>query len=133
VWLDKFGEKEIVQCKQYQNPVQPDTIREVYGALGRRARKAYIWAPGGFTSAAQEEAKRFNRIELLDEQGILQLVENAYPPMPGPELPTPEIDSQPRRYLGMTERQIFILVVMAFSTSCILCFLANTISTTIQR
>lgn len=79
VWLDRLGKKEIVQCKQYQVPVQPDTVRSVYGAaMGRGAKMAYLWAPGGFTDAARSEARHFIQIELVDEQGILELVEKAY-------------------------------------------------------
>ncbi|MCS6909106.1 MAG: restriction endonuclease [Anaerolineales bacterium] len=72
-----LGETLVIQCKQYQAKVQPNVVRETRGAL-RGRQKGVIWAPGGFTPAANAEAERM-RIELYDEQRILELVERAYP------------------------------------------------------
>lgn len=131
VRLEKFGEIEFVQCKQYQGPVQPETIRALYGAMGRKAQKAYLWAPNGFTEAAKAEARRFSRIELVDANGILELVEKAYPPQtPQPaEISEPVIastnDEPPRRFFGMTGGQIFSLILLLLLICVILEFILS--------
>lgn len=90
---DAFGQVFIVQCKQYQSRLQPNKIREVRGTLRGRQR-GIVWAPGGYTEAAIEEAKRAN-IELLDEHSIRELIEQLYSSAPAIEPPplTPEKNS----------------------------------------
>lgn len=74
---DASGQVFIVQCKQYKASLQPSKVREVRGTLRGRER-GIIWAPGGFTSAAKQDAQR-SSIELLDASDILDLVRDAYP------------------------------------------------------
>jgi hypothetical protein len=101
VRLKKGGEvTAVVQCKQYAGAVPPNLVRELNGA--RLGLKGIFWAPSGYTDQARSWAEENCRgnVELVNGQGILQLVERAYMPIstvpvkqPAP-LPTPIVPSR---------------------------------------
>lgn len=72
------GQVELVQCKQWNKPVGEPEVRDLMGAIvHEKAAKGYIWAPGGFSNAAKQWAKK-KPILLMDNEDIGRLVESAY-------------------------------------------------------
>ncbi len=72
------GQIELVQCKQWNRPVGEPEVRDLMGALvHEKGVKGYIWAPGGFSTAAKQWAKN-KPILLMDNVAIGKLVESVY-------------------------------------------------------
>lgn len=72
------GEVEVVQCKQWNEPVGEAVVRDLVGAMvHEKAVKGYIWAPGGFSQPAKQWAKG-KPVKLMDNDAIGRLVESAY-------------------------------------------------------
>ncbi|MBN2006044.1 MAG: restriction endonuclease [Anaerolineae bacterium] len=72
------GQVEIVQCKQWNKPVGEPQVRDLLGAMSHvNAARAWLWAPGGFSAAARQWAKK-KPIVLVDNAGIGRLLESAY-------------------------------------------------------
>lgn len=75
--LSRNGERTIVQCKGHARPIGPGAARELLGTLQAVGAKCAILAsPSGFTSGVRDLV-RGTPIELLDLQGIIELVDQA--------------------------------------------------------
>src|SRR5215211_8348269 len=58
LFVDYFGERVAVQCKNYAKPVGNKPVQEVYtGAKHHRCQQAWVVAPAGFTDGAFELAR----------------------------------------------------------------------------
>jgi restriction system protein len=72
------GQVELVQCKQWHKPVGEPEVRNLAGAMvHENAIRGFIFAPGGFSQAAQRWARN-KHIVLADEVEIRRMVESAY-------------------------------------------------------
>ena len=77
IHLEDHTSCAIVQCKRYKNPASPALVRELYGALtAAGADRGVLVCTGGFTSGVRKFAHG-KPIELIDLDGLLQLVETA--------------------------------------------------------
>jgi HJR/Mrr/RecB family endonuclease len=71
------GQKEIVQCKQWNKPVGEPQLRDLYGAMQHdKAVRGWLIAPRGFSEPAKRWAKG-KAIELIDDEQIGRLLQNA--------------------------------------------------------
>lgn len=72
------GQVELVQCKQWSDPVGEGVVRDFIGAMvHERAVRGYIWAPGGFSRPARQWANG-KPVRLMDNNDIGRLVESVY-------------------------------------------------------
>lgn len=73
----KKGERWIVQCKRYRNPVGVGIVRELYGTLiGEKASRAVLVTSADITPPAELWAKG-KPIQLIDGLQFLKLMETA--------------------------------------------------------
>lgn len=76
--INPNNQKEIVQCKQWNKPVDESPIRDLYGAMiHEKAVRAWLWAPRGFSEPAKAWAKG-KSIELVDDKKIGHLIGLAF-------------------------------------------------------
>jgi restriction system protein len=71
------GQKEIVQCKQWNKPVGEPQLRDLYGAMQHeKATRGWLVAPRGFSEPAKKWAKG-KAIELIDDEQMGRLLQSA--------------------------------------------------------
>ena len=59
IYLEKEGQKAVVQCKRYKQKISPTQIRDFIGAMnGAGVEVGYFVTTSSFTKAAKEAAKR---------------------------------------------------------------------------
>lgn len=76
--VEKFGEKTVIQAKNWENNVTNSGIQEVVASIKHyQAHKALVISSSGFTSNAIDLA-RSNNVELWDRQKLRQLLDE-YP------------------------------------------------------
>jgi hypothetical protein len=76
--INPKGQKEIVQCKEWNKQVGEPVIRDLLGAMTHEgAARGWLWAPRGFSEPAKAWAKG-KTIELVNDQKIGQLIELAF-------------------------------------------------------
>lgn len=76
--VNPAGETEIVQCKQWKQPVGEPDVRNLVGSMvHENAVRGYLWAPGGFTPEAQRWA-RGKPVVLVDDREIARMVISNY-------------------------------------------------------
>jgi restriction system protein len=76
--INPKGQKEIVQCKQWNKPIGEPVIRDLYGAMTHEgAIRSWLWAPRGFSDPAKKWTKG-KAIELIDDNEIGRLIELAF-------------------------------------------------------
>jgi hypothetical protein len=77
--INPEGQLELLYCKQEQNPLALQEVSNFHAAVIREeAVRGFIWAPGGFSSAAHYWTKR-KPIVLADSKEIFRLVESTLP------------------------------------------------------
>ncbi|MDO9302010.1 MAG: restriction endonuclease, partial [Anaerolineales bacterium] len=73
------GQKEIVQCKQWNKPVGEPQLRDLYGAMQHdQAVRGWLVAPRGFSEPAKKWAKG-KTIKLIDDEQIGILLQSIIP------------------------------------------------------
>jgi len=78
VWAFKEGQKVVIQCKHWKNPVGPDKIREFNGSQGRGiADEAVFVTSSTFTDQAKVEAAQA-RIKLVDGATLIDMFSKFY-------------------------------------------------------
>ena len=76
--IEKFGERTVIQAKNWQNNVGNTGIQEIVAAIKHyRAQKAMVISSSGFTQSASDLAKS-NSVELWDRQKLVYFLKN-YP------------------------------------------------------
>jgi restriction system protein len=74
--INPKGQKEIVQCKQWNKPVGEPQLRDLYGAMQHdQAVRGWLVAPRGFSEPAKKWAKG-KSIELIDDEQISRLLQS---------------------------------------------------------
>jgi restriction endonuclease Mrr len=65
--------RSIVQCKRYEDPIGPSTIRELIGAMTNAGvRDGFLITTSGFTEGAEREARKAPyRISLIDGERLV--------------------------------------------------------------
>ncbi len=72
----KFGEKTVIQAKRYGRKVSNKAVQEILAAVSLyKAHKGVVITNNYFTKSAVELADA-NRIQLIDRDGLLKLIEN---------------------------------------------------------
>ena len=67
------GKRAIVQCKRYQNHIEPKIVRELYGTLvHERAAHAFLVTTAAISDAAREWAE-FKPMTLIDGETLVQI------------------------------------------------------------
>jgi restriction endonuclease Mrr len=68
------GTRGIVQCKRYEEPIGPSTIRELIGTMTNAGIKdGFLITTSGFTAGAEDEARKAPyRISLIDGEGLVR-------------------------------------------------------------
>ena len=85
--LVRDGERSLVQCKQWKQPVGVERVRELLGVVtGEGAARGVLVAPGGFTPAAWDFAKG-KTLELIDGERLVALTAGSKAPPPVPTAP----------------------------------------------
>ena len=74
IYLEKEGQKAVVQCKRYKQKISPMQIRDFIGAMnGAGVEVGYFVTTSGFTKAAYEAAKRSSyRVRLVNGRELGQ-------------------------------------------------------------
>lgn len=76
IYLEKDGNKIIVQCKTYKKVIGPNTARELLGTMTAMGVKEGILAcPSGFSEATKQFCRSHN-ITLLDIDGLTKITHN---------------------------------------------------------
>lgn len=76
IFIEKDGEKGVVQCKTYKKAIGPNVVRDLYGTMvSQNATIAYLAAPGGFSKGAKDFSNG-KPIELLDIDELTQMFYN---------------------------------------------------------
>lgn len=76
ILVNPKGQKEIVQCKQWNKPVGEPQIRDLYGAMQHeKAIRGWLIAPRGFSETARKWAKG-KAIELIDDEQMGRLLQS---------------------------------------------------------
>jgi HJR/Mrr/RecB family endonuclease len=76
--IEKFGERIVIQAKNWTNNVGNTGVQEIVAAIKHyNANKARVISSSGFTSAAIDLAET-NKVELWDRNKIILLL-NQYP------------------------------------------------------
>lgn len=72
--VKRRGKTSVVQCKRYEDPIGPSTIRELIGAMTNTGiGEGFLVTTSSFTAGAQREARKspYN-ISLIDGQQLVQ-------------------------------------------------------------
>lgn len=70
------GQKEIIQCKQWNKQVGEPQVRDLFGTMQHeKATRGWLIAPRGFSTSARRWAKG-KAIELIDDEGITKLLQS---------------------------------------------------------
>lgn len=73
IFIEKDGQKGVVQCKTYKKAIGPNVVRDLYGTMvSQNATIAYLAGPGGFSRGAKDFSNG-KPIELLDIDGLTQM------------------------------------------------------------
>jgi hypothetical protein len=125
VWLlNKRGEIEVVQCKQWQSKIsKTDLIEFAKVVRQQHAEVGHYWAPGGFSQPAVEYAEK-NNIEIYADYGIRKLLEASIEAERN-SLPLPV---RQRKKAGWKTWQIVILFGMGLIACSLLCSLLGVLS-----
>ena len=66
--------KVIIQCKRYDQPIQPSFVRDLRGVVSNKADKGLFVTTSTFTRAAIEEARNHPLIDLIDGHQFVDLM-----------------------------------------------------------
>lgn len=73
--INPKGQKEVVQCKQWNKQVGEPQVRDLFGTMQHeKAVKGWLVAPGGFSTPAKRWAKG-KSIELIDDEELTKLLQ----------------------------------------------------------
>lgn len=73
IFIEKDGQKGVVQCKTYKKVIGPNVVRDLYGTMvSQNATIAYLAGPGGFSRGAKDFSNG-KPIKLLDIDGLTQM------------------------------------------------------------